>query len=463
MPIHAPSEEPQQRPIRVSSLSEQLHRVVLPGPSLQLGQVAIERVDALDQLGLGSEDPSYLEKRLDELTESDRSALVHALLLAAWSTLDRLLSEVGSAEAPTALWSPSASPARIVGQTLLWADHYLVADRTLDALLATSDPERLTHLAASLAAEARLRPLLQAGVVALVPEETAHVIVADAAYEATEQDLQQRALVEWVMSQLIVEEPTEREVIFVQACDADDLGQMYFYNRIEGYEEQGDSLLVSTSALHHPYDPSHDYTAWIEQTKRQTAAHRVQGLEFGLAAAHALGGEFLATSPFEARLLARLGSDNLGIAPLVWADIPSLPHADAGTLARIAAEDETVDALRRSVRRTLAAAASGQTESIAELALSLREDAAVLQRTIATANRWKLAVPAGLGVAGIALGAVAGPIGAAGAALAAAAGLAPLRAEGLEYRRNAAYAVLLADRAKRRRQRNEPRQRSRRR
>ncbi len=148
MPIHAPSDEPQQRPIRIASLSEQLRRVTLPGPPLQLGQIAIERIDALDQLGLGSEDPSNLERRLDELTETDRSALVHTLLLAARSTLDRLLSEV---------------------------------------------------------------------------------------------------LVEWVISQLIIEGPTEREVIFVQARDAVDLGQMYFYNRIAGYEEQGDRLLVSTS------------------------------------------------------------------------------------------------------------------------------------------------------------------------------------------------------------------------
>jgi hypothetical protein len=58
----------------------------------------------------------------------------------------------------------------------------------------------------------RLRPLLTAGVVLLVPEQTAHVLVAQGAYERAEQSLADRQLAEWVVSQVLVAGPSEPEV-----------------------------------------------------------------------------------------------------------------------------------------------------------------------------------------------------------------------------------------------------------
>jgi hypothetical protein len=450
-PIYGPSEKPEQRPITVSSLAEQLSRVMMPGPTLRLDQIAVERFDGIDALGLGSDDAQYLERRLTQLSDGDRSALAATLFTAARSTLDRLTANASAHEPPTALWTPHGEPARVVGQTLLWADHYLVADATLEALLQVRDPGKLERLASPLAREARLRPLLETGVLALVPEQTAHVLVAEDAYASAEESLKTESLITWLMSELQVDGPSEREVIFISPRDSVGQEQVFFHAHIEGHDDEGDSLRVRSSMLHHSYDSGYDYGPWIEHTKRQAVAQHLQDMEFAIATARALGGHVLATTPFEGRLLARRGHPESPAGPLIWADIPSLPRADPATLARVAAEEETVEALRRTVRRGMAA--SEQTGGVAaakELAEQLREDAAVLERAIKSERRWKLVAPAVLGVAGIALGAVTGPVGAAAAGLGALAGLAPLRSDHAARRQQAAYALYLADRRRER-------------
>ena len=446
-PIYGPTERPTQRPITVSSLAEMLARVRLDNPPYPPHQIALERADALDALGLGSDDAAYLRKRLGAMSQTDRSDLAGALFVSARATLDWLTVSTEREQRPTALWTPEGgNRARLVGQTLFWADHYLVADSSLEALLRRPEPEQLPDLAEPLAEEMRLRPLLEAGVLLLVPEQVAHVLVAESAYESAAEALEDVQLIDWLVSQVQVAGPTDREVIFVAVRDEDaDHDQMFFHARIEGTEDRGDSFHFTTSMLGHAYDPNYDYGPWINQAKQQVAAQRMQQLEFALATSEVLGARYLATTPFQGRLLARRGRPTEPPSALAWVDVPSLPQADAGTLARIAREDETVEALRRTVRRTMAAASSKAPRAAAqELAEELREDAELLARTIRRDKRWKLVGPAGLGAVGLGLGALSGPLGVAAAGLGVAASLTPYLADRGAHKANPAYAVLLA-------------------
>jgi hypothetical protein len=453
-PVWAPSSEPTQRPLIVEALSVRLASLARASPSLTFRQIALERMDAIDALGLGSEDPEYLSQRLTELAPADWEALAAAVFQSGKATLDRLREHAEAPESPVALWAGGADAFRVVGQTLLWADHYLVDDATAEVLLESPERPEPRQLCDALARESRLRPLLEVGILLLVPEQVAHVLVAETAYAATAVDLEDPAFARYVVDQLWLEGPTAREVLFVHARDGDDLGQMFFYGRMDEANDDG----TFTSALAHRYDPGHDYRPWMDQVLRQTAARRVQHLNLDLAVAAAVGGRRLALTPFEARLLRQKGAIAAEPSPLLWADVPSLPSADPATLARIANEDATVAALRQTVRRAMSAAGGSEGGRIAaeEIGVQLREDAQSLQATIRRDHLWRIAMPSGLGAAGLVIGAVAaGPVGLVVAALGTAAGLVPAIADHGAHRANAAYAVLLADRS--RRDRSQPR------
>jgi len=449
-PIWPPTDEPTQRPLIVDAFSARIAGVPAHDSLLSLAEAGMMRNDAFASLGLASEDEAHLRKRLSSVSNADHEDLAAAVFSTGKETLDRLRADAVRAEAPTALWTGGGDPRRMTGQTLLWADHYLAEDRVAEELLRRPEPRQAAHLASALAREARMRGLLEIGAVALVPQAVMAILTAEAAYETTEADLSRPGLVDWVMSQLMVEGPTRREVVFVTARDHDDLGQFYFYNRIE-QDAQGRAVELKdgvflTSGLVDRYDPEYNYGPWIAHTQRQSTAGLLQTMNLELAIAEAVGGSYLATTPFEGRLLAQKGLGSPIAQPLVWADIPTLPSADGETLARIAAEDETVEALRRTVRRTFASASSDEPLTAAtELALQLEEDAAVLQRAIAREGRWKIAVPGTLSLAAIVIGGIAGgPLGLAAGALGGLAGLAPFRADSAARRDNPAYAVVLA-------------------
>jgi hypothetical protein len=417
---------------------------------LALSQIAVMRSDGIDSLGLGSDDPDYLEKRLNSFSDQDHEALIKLIFSTGRATLDRLLANTGEQEPPTALWAEGADPRSIAGQTLLWADHYLADDAVAGQLLHHPEKDALRHLARPLAREMSLRPLLETGVVALVPLEVASLLVADDAYSATEHDLAVAPLVDWILSELVVEGPTAREVIFVRARDHDDEA-MYIYGRIQGMDDAG---VVTSTSLTHSYDPDHNYGPWIDQSKRQVAARLLQGINMSVAVAHALGGHALATTPFVGRVLARKEHPSNPAQSLVWADVPTLPQASATALAKLAHEDETVEALRRTVRRSFAEAPGVDAAAARELAEQLHEDARVLNRTMRREQRWKLVAPASLSLAGIGIGGLTGgPLGVVAGALGGLAGLVGTRAERAAHRENPAYALLFAQRERRREER----------
>lgn len=452
VPIWGPSEEPEQRPLVVDSFSARLAELPARNPLLTLSEAGMMRNDALAALGLASEDEEYLRKRLRSISDADHDDLARGVFSTGKETLDRLQADALRPDAPTALWAGGSDPRRMTGQTLLWADHYLAEDRVADALLRHPEVNEAEDLVSALAREARMRGLLEAGAIALVPQSVIAVLTAHVAYEATDADLENEELVQWVMSQLVVEGPTRREVVFLTARDHDRVETFYVLNRIER-DEQGRAIdeegHFKMSALVERYDPDHDYGPWIAQTRRQTTAKLLQQFNFDLAIAEAVGGNYVATSPFAGRLLARKGGEAAIPQPLIWAQVPALPDADAETLARIAAEDETVEALRRTVRRTFSTASRDELHGAAdELALQLEEDAALLQRAITREDRWKVVVPVSLSVAGIVIGGIAGgPLGAAAGVLGGLAGLAPARADRAARRENPAYAIVLAERA----------------
>jgi hypothetical protein len=245
-----------------------------------------------------------------------------------------------------------------------------------------------------------------------------------------------------------IEGPTAREVIFVNPKDHDEHGPMYFYGHLDRKpDERG---LFTTSSLQ-SYDPRRDYSSWIEQTKRQTAARLLQELNGHLAVSELLGAQFLSQSLLYGRLLQRKRKSRSGADGLLWADVPMLKGALPSDLARMAAEDEAVAALRKSVRgafRSVRSDSAGELATVArDLSEELEESTHRLQTTIARDRTWKLLFPAGLSVGSLALGALASsPLAAVTGLPAALAGLAPYVRDRQQHREAAAYALLVGQR-----------------
>jgi len=102
--------------------------------------------------------------------------------------------------------------------------------------------------------------------------------------------------------------------------------------------------------------PAFDYSEWIDQSKRQTAAQLLQQTHIDLAIAESVGGHYVVSTPFRARLLDRICVEhgNPGQA-LFWADIPILAGSPPPALAAAAQAEDAVEAMRDVVRRGFAA------------------------------------------------------------------------------------------------------------
>lgn len=449
-PIFMPSDEMQQPPLQVSQFSARLAEVEALQPSLPFGVLGGQRFEVLD--GLGLTDPKNLRARLETLSADDYDALVHATFSTARATLDRLLEQTNAAERPTALWGETSALPHLVRQTLFWADHYLVPDDLAQELIRRPGREHAPKLARALESLVQLQPLIELGVVVPVPEEVLSVLTANEVVSRTEGDLEDDALRAWLLDQMDIEGPSAREVLFVRPRDSwEDQGAMYFYGHV--VDKPDEDGTVTTASLQQ-YDPAFDYSAWIEQSRRKTASGYLQETNRKLAIAEALGAELLADSPFEARLLQRKGRRLGGADALLRTRVPIPADVSVDTLARIAAEDEAVAALRSTVRRAFTKARGDSAElaaGAAELVEDLDQQAHRLKRQLSNDRTWRLAIPAGLSVSSLIIGgALAGPpVGVAGAAAAALSGLSPYIADQKERHEQPAYALLLAQRASR--------------
>ena len=80
----------------------------------------------------------------------------------------------------------------------------------------------------------------------------------------------------------------------------------------------------------------------------------VQNVNTQVAVADALNADWVTTSPFKQRLLARRGAQVASPQAPIRANVPQLSGASAVALARVAAADETVAALREVTREFIA-------------------------------------------------------------------------------------------------------------
>ncbi|WP_431895533.1 SEC-C domain-containing protein [Micromonospora haikouensis] len=383
-------------------------------------------------------------------TEHDRAALTDGIVGLAVAVAQALTElNLQHEHRPTILWNDEVDADRLLGQTLLFADHVCVPDHVFAAIIAGRDDDAIHD---AIAEQRRLRPLIEAGVIVPVPEALGVAARVDAANTMTKRDLQRRDLTDWIRSQLIVEGPTAREAMFVTTIDDRDSPQMWLYSRQTVFDEDSDGRSTFTSRVLGMYDPAHDYEPWKQQNLDKAVGWHLRRANERLVTGEVFTADYLTTSPFQARLLARKGVlPDQPIHAAVWADIPILPAADPATLARAAAEEEAVEDLRQKVRNALRGARDLGTgaDALTALGEDLAHASRQLQRTVRTERRWKVMVPAATGLGAIALGAAGGLPAIASGALGAAGGLVPYFADRAGRRRNAAYLFYLASRTRR--------------
>lgn len=401
--IRAPSDEPSQPPVVVPATAIRLSRVEKREPTLPFAQLAAMRFEQLDALGLGKAESA--RERLSGLTTDEEDALAHAIIDTASASLARALDQGRSDDRPSTIWVGADAPLVTMRKTLLWADHYVVADKVADGLLRSpGNPARFQEDFLELL---RLRPLLEAGVVVAIPEDLVTVATNDKVIELTEADLSDRQLMSWVTSQLLIEGPTARSALFVRPRDGVDLDEegFFLHGRINPESLDEDTGIFETMMLGR-FDPTFDYSPWIDHCRNQAAARFVQQANFHLAVADILGGRFVTASPFKARLLARRGRLSAPAAA-VWADMPVPRDGDVAAIARALREDEAVEALRAKVRRAFrrieSAAPEQQICEVEDFAAELDEAATALKKTISTERRWQAVVPGALTAVSVAL------------------------------------------------------------
>lgn len=453
LPIYMPSAQPVPRPVIVPEI---VTRMTAPPthttPSLaELGQ---HRFTALDGLGLGR--PDQLAGRLAHLTDSDMADLRYFLIDTAKTTVDILAVQERTRPGPVMIWAGDADPAAMVGGTLLWADHYLVSDRACETVIASPRPRDLED---DLRELLRLRPLVETGMVVPVLEQAAALLADDAARRQTEGDLQRLDLTEWVDSQLVMEGPTARECLLFTAVDDDaEIAAFFMWAPILSV----DADRHVTGRLLGPYRAREDYGPWIAQSRQETVKNLIHNVSKHVAIADAFGADWVTTSPFKQRLLQRRGSQPPGAQALIQVDVPQLSAASAVALARVAAEDEAVEALREATRGALYAmrtlSPADQRSEAAELGRQLQARSRELRRDMTRTRRWKRDVPGALSAASGAAALASVAIGATGPAVGLVdlcAGLAglfglgsavgPYRADRAAHRANPAFALLIGD------------------
>lgn len=399
--------------------------------------------------------------RHDPQLERLRSDLADGALNLARATLDRLLADAGHDDAPVVLGSDAPNPVRLVGQTLLWADHYLLDDRLADLAVAqNTSPDAWRSAIAELLT---LRPLIEAGVVVPALSHLPLALLDDAVNRAVNADLADPGYVAWLERQVVIEGPTAREAAFVYLRDGyDRAGRMYLLDRVvAGTATQSVTGTVQyTSRVLNLYDPTHDYEPWLATVRRQVLAGAVRDLVADVSAAHAVGAQYVTTSPFRARALkrrpgrSRAGSER-DISGAIWADVPWLPDADPALLVKIAASEERVHELRSATARALRTVRDGDlarsAQAVTATAEDLRSAAAGLRSFLKKDLDRTGLVPAGLAAGSVLVTGTPGVPVLASAALAAGAALVPAVATLLAAPETASYAFWLARPRRRRR------------
>jgi hypothetical protein len=411
-------------------------------PSVALDQLGRLRFEMLDHLGLS--DLATLSRRLRGFTADDVESLLQWAVDFAKATLDRLLEQAAQDDRETVIWAEPHDIRRLVGQTLLFGDRYLAPDLIFAELLAGSEPEKLEKPLRELVA---LRPLVEAGIVVPVPADLATVVTSESVFEATEADLRRDDLVEWVMSELVVDGPTARSVALVGARDDIRPGHnlLYFHSLVDPSTLDDDGHFEMRAL--HPYDPAFNYAPWLAQCRRQAAAQLVQEVNREVATAMAFGGTFVTRAPFRARLLAKRGVPIGPPAATVWADVPLLPELEAADLVALSKSTETIEALRAETRKAFRRVEAGEIIAAAgDLVEDLERATAALQRQIRRERAWLAMVPAGAATGSLVVSTTSNAAAVAGSALGAVGGIAQYIGAVKARAAHPAFALIMARR-----------------
>ena len=446
-PIYAPSRRDVLRPLRTTAGAYRLGKAAAARATHDVPTLASQRFEILKGHGLMPR--RDIGRHLRQLTETDLNQLRYAAVDIARLTIDRLLWEAKQDLPPTTVWAPGAEPARAVASTMFWADHYLMEDEFLSAVMA--EPIDPTAVAAAVRNLHRHRGLLEAGLLVPLAMDVAEVMGSTVGDAWTERDLQDARLMAWLRSQItLVEGPSARQAILFQVRDDwNDEAIYYLYAEImkETAEQQPNGAMQVVSRLLGPYRSNFDYGPWIRESRRRAAVTVLRRVNIQMAIAEIFGSHLLATSPFLGRLLHRKGSNSGSPGQaLAWAGVPALIRGDAAALARILQHHDSVEALRLSVRRAFLTASRMTPDDAAKLARELVDDiqreGQMLQRKMES-DRKTIRAVFHLGLASLAIGAIGGVAGVLAGSVGGLAALTALRPLRQEQRRHPAFAVLL--------------------
>lgn len=434
-PLTLPPETPTPRPLSATAFDRAVASSSLDDDPASAQELGRARIALLRELAALPERDAPLEGRYVDAIAS--------FAIDAWKTSSALRRLTPRR---TIVWNEELAADKLIARTMLLADHVLYPDKLLDALASKPTALRLRTLATD---ELKLEHLLRAGHVLPMPDSVAQYTGSVLIREATETALANDSLLKFVRSQLVVEGPTAREVLFINAIDdiENDSG-MWFYGHTGPDAVDENERSIGFRMLQQ-YDPHHDYSAWIKQESDRATANYLQRTERRLVVADVLGAEYVAASPFEARMLQRRDTTSPSLTnATLWADVPALADLSARDLARMLSAEDAVEDLRARVRIAMDAAPDfgSQISSIRAVAADIEQSSRVLNKRIGTYRSLTLAVPLITGGMGLVVGSAGGMAGLSGAALGLVGTISPAIAERLNQRREAAFLFTLPKR-----------------
>ncbi|MFD0772896.1 hypothetical protein ACFQZ2_03055 [Streptomonospora algeriensis] len=437
-----PHQGPAPRPVDFSVLEKRLADIDLDEDHpLKPGELGRLRVEVLTELA----------SRPDNEQAPPDDVLKGVCQLAA-ETLRTVADLAQSQPKPTLLWNEELDIAEFMGRTLLLADHILLDDGVFTAVQRQGDNQRFRRAAQQ---QLRFAELIKSGSVIPVVKGVAMAMHGDSAMELTRRDLQEESILRWVREQLILEGPTAREALFVRAIDdfARDSANFWLYSHIRDPEEDASegALRVRAVALQ-PYDSNRDYTPWIKQVTDSAISSLVQRTNQRIVGADMFAADYIAATPFEARLLERRNrtSSNSPAQAAIWANIPMLPDLFSRDLAAILTQEDAVENLRRRVAAALSTARTLETstDTLTQLAHELEAESHKLEKQMGAKLRGQFQESGGLGAASMFIGGLSGGLpGVAGAALTTINGVSSYLRERANSRREAAYLFVRARKA----------------
>jgi len=442
LPIMAPTTEPGPRTVQYSELERLAAHTRREGSTKSPEALGKLRVEVL--------------KELVNCPDNDSSvsdAHVESILGLAVMTMQTASSLTEKHKDRTVLWNEELEADVFLSRTLLLADHVFVPDYLLKAVSEDATNRSLKEAAQKLL---RHKNLLTAGIVIPIPDGVSRAVQGRSVQERTAQDLQQAEIVDFVRSQLVLEGPTAREVIFGSVKDdleKEAFPQMWFNARIDP-ESVDPTTREFTTRLLQRYEADHDYTAWITKCQNDAISYYVQRTNERLVSADVFGAQYVSASRFEARLLQRRAA-SLTPHPAqaaIWADIPMLSDLSSAGLASLLRYEAPIQDLRKRIRRALMTAQDTNQEVLAltQAAQEIEDASQALTNRIKTNRLLSGIIPAAGSAIGMGIASAGGLPGITGAALGTLTTMAPYLATRIESRREASYLYVAARRVRQR-------------